>query len=231
MNKTKSWHLAAAVALTTVFFAGQTRAEIHSRSKGMIVMEPGDLPAQARLPGSSMFLYSDQHGATYLYLEQQKGTQLSIFDVTDPAKIKAVGSAALNSPGEFVVVRPLNSRAMVVRFENGDMGVLDLRRSSSPHLTPQAGAAIGGADAVDRTDSIASVQPYPEARMAPHDYQVLDLNAQTPVVLLTVKGVHSKLVNRETGSTFLLGSDGLTVVRSMSEENAYKLAALQARGN
>jgi len=226
MNKPKSLCVAAtAVALTTVFFfAGQTRAEIHSRSKGMIVMEPRDLPEPARSPGSSMFLYSDQHGATYLYVEQQKGSQLSIFDVSDPAKIKLVGSAALNSPGEFQVVRPLNSRAMLVRFDNGE-GVLDLRRPSSPHLTQlPAGSDVGAED-------VASVVQYPETRTAPHDYQVLDLNAQTPVVLLTVKGVHSKVANKETGTTFLLGSDGLTVVRSISPENEHKLALLQARGN
>jgi len=227
MNKTKSWQVAAAsVALTTVFlFAAQARAEIHSRSKGMIVMEPRDLPDQARVPGSSMFLYSDQHGTTYLYVEQQKGRQLGIFDVTDPAKIKLVGSAVLDSPGEFQVVRPLKSRAMLLRFENGE-GVLDLRRPSSPHLTSlPAGADAGGAE------DVASVETNPETRTAPHDYQVLDLDARTPAVLLTVKGVHSKVVNQETGTTFLLGSDGLTVVRSIHPENEHKLALLQARGN
>jgi len=229
MNKTKLWHAAtAAVALTTVFFfAVQTRAEIRSHSKGMIVMEPVDLPAPARSQGSSMFLYSDQHGATYLYVEQQKGSQLSIFDVSDPAKIKLAGSAALNSPGEFEFVRPLNSRAMVVRFENGGgMGILDLRRSSAPHLTPvQAGVDLNGEEAAGQMDYTASV------RTAPHDYQVLDLNAKTPVLLLTVKDVHSKVVNQETGTTFLLGSDGLTVVRTISKEDEHKMALLQARGN
>lgn len=227
MNKTKSWHVAAAaVALTTVFlFPGQGKGEIRSRSKGMIVMEPKDLPAQAKVPGSSMFLYSNHRGATYLFVEQEKGNQLSIFDVTDPAKIKLAGSATLNSPGEFQMVRPLNSHAILVRFENSE-GILDLRRPSSPHLMPAQAAA-----AADEEDAPGGIDYVSETRMAPHDYQVFDLNAKTPAVLLTVMAVHSKVVNQDTGTTYLLGSDGLTVVRSMSVENEHKIAVLQARGN
>ena len=70
-------------------------AEIHSKSKGLVVMEARDLPEQAQLPGNSLFLHSDNAGHTYLYVEQQQGARLSIFDVTDPARIKLVVSTRL----------------------------------------------------------------------------------------------------------------------------------------
>jgi hypothetical protein len=52
-------------------------AEIHSRSKELVVMEARDLPEQAQKPGNSLFLHSDSAGSTYLYIEQQRGARLS----------------------------------------------------------------------------------------------------------------------------------------------------------
>jgi hypothetical protein len=39
------------------------------------------------------------------------------------------------------------------------------------------------------------------------------------------------VTNDETGTTFLLGSNGLTVVRRLSIENNYKVSQMQMEGN
>lgn len=57
--------------------------EIRSKTRDLIVEAPSDLPEQAHTPGNSCFLYSDGDGSTYLYVEQQQGARLSVFDVTE----------------------------------------------------------------------------------------------------------------------------------------------------
>src|ERR1700741_4246516 len=88
--------IAAAVVATS-----PAEAEIHSKSNNLVVMEARDLPEQAQTPGNSLFLHSDNAGDTYLYVEQQQGARLSVFDVTDPARIKLVLSAPLATEGAF----------------------------------------------------------------------------------------------------------------------------------
>ncbi len=69
------------------------------------------------------------------------------------------------------------------------------------------------------------------ARFA-RDYQVIDISAPSdPVVLATVKQVKHKVVNGNTGTTFLLGSEGLTVIRRTSVENDYKVHLMQQSSN
>jgi hypothetical protein len=55
--------------------------------------------------------------------------------------------------------------------------------------------------------------------------------ASAPVVLATIGDVKHRAVSDETGTTFLLGSDGLTVVRPLSVENEYKARQMQLQGN
>src|ERR1700756_5935988 len=122
-------------------------AEIHSRSKHLVVMEASDLPEQAQTPGNSLFLHSDNAGSTYLYVEQQQGARLSVFDVTDPARIKLVVSTPLAAQGSFDFVRPLGDGAELVYFRDSQKeAVLDLRKTRRPVLrmistTPDLGQA------------------------------------------------------------------------------------------
>jgi len=75
-------------------------------------------------------------------------------------------------------------------------------------------------------------EPYTYIRATPRDYQVVDISSPSePVLLATVAQVKHKLVNRDTGTTFLLGSEGLTLVRRTSVENDYKTHQTQMNGN
>src|SRR5260370_12836927 len=103
------------------------RAEIRSKSKELVVIEPRDLSEQAQRPGNSFFLHSDDAGSTYLYIEQGGGSRLSIFDVSDPSQIKLVSSTPLTTSGTFDFVRPIGDRAELVRFRDGkSVAILDL---------------------------------------------------------------------------------------------------------
>ena len=66
-------------------------------------------------------------------------------------------------------------------------------------------------------------EPYNYIRAVPRDYQVIDISSPSdPHLLTTVKEVKHQVVNEDTGTTFLLGSDGLTVIRRLNVENDYK---------
>src|SRR6202051_3159138 len=106
------------VVTAEVLLTSPAEAEIHSRSKDLVVMEARDLPEQAQAPGNSLFLYSDNAGNTYLYVEQQEGARLSVFDVTDPARIKLVVSTPLAVGGTFDFVRPIGGHAELVYFRD-----------------------------------------------------------------------------------------------------------------
>ena len=75
-------------------------------------------------------------------------------------------------------------------------------------------------------------EPYNYIRAVPRDYQVIDISSPSdPLLLATVKEVKHQVVNGDTGTTFLLGSEGLTVVRRLNVENDYRVNLLQKSSN
>ena len=60
---------------------------------------------------------------------------------------------------------------------------------------------------------------------------MIDIAASVPTQLVTVKDVKHRVTNDETGTTFLLGSDGLTVVRRLPVEEEYKVNQMQMDNN
>lgn len=220
-----------AIAVTaSLFLAVQAHAEVRSKTNDLIVVQPKDLPEQAQIPGNSFFLYSDSAGSTYLYVEQQQGAQLTAFDVTDPSKIKVVASTPITGPGAFDFVRPLGRHGELVRFrDNKSVAVLDLHRVKSPMLHTINGLSEGGAtEELGESGFLMVNEPYNYVRATPRDYQVVDISSPTePTLLATVAQVRHKLVKNDTGTTFLLGSEGLTVIRRPRVEDEYKVHQIQ----
>jgi hypothetical protein len=218
----------AAAALTPT-----AEAEIHSKSKELVVMVARDLPEQAELPGNSLFLHSDNAGSTYLYVEQRQGARLSVFDVTDPARIKLVVSTPLATEGAFDFVRPLSDNAELVYFRDGQReAVLDLRKAKRPVFRVISMVTdLGPAETLGESGLLVTSQRYRYVSAVGRDYQVIDIGAFTPTQLATIKDVRHRVTNNETGTTFLLGPNGLTVVRRLRVESDYKMQQLQMQGN
>ena len=221
------------VVTAAVLATAPAEAEIHSKSNDLVVMEARDLPEQAQTPGNSFFLHSDNAGETYLYVEQQQGARLSVFDVTDPARIKLVVSTPLAAQGAFDFVRPLGHSAELVFFRGSQReAVLDLRKAKRPVMRMIADMNdFGPAESLGESGFLVTAQAHQYTPAVARDYQVIDVVGSIPAQLTTVKDVKHRLTNDYTGTTFLLGSDGLTVVRRLSVENDYKEQQLQTQGN
>jgi hypothetical protein len=231
MNNFKS--TLALVFTAAVLTTSSAEAEIHSKSKDLVVMEARDLPEQAQTPGNSLFLHSGNAGSTYLYVEQQQGARLSVFDVTDPARIKLVVSKQLAAQGAFDFVRPLGDDAELVYFlDNRKEAVLDVRKAKRPELRMiPAMTDLGAAEALGESGFLVRSQAHTYTPAVARDYQVLDVAAPIPAELAAVKNVKHRATNDATGTTFLLGSEGLTVVRRPRVEQEYKVQQLQMEGN
>lgn len=224
----------AIAAVTGLLLTLPVQAEIKSRSGNQIVEEPADLPEMAKSPGQSLFLYQAADGETYLYVEQQNGARLAIFNVTDPAKIKAAASVPVKAPGTFDFVRYLNDRTELVRFrDTQQFAEFDLRDPKSPTLNPTN--SLGGpghTESMGKTGLVMINGHYTYVAGMAHDYRLIDVsNPEHPTPLATIKQVRHKVVNEETGTTYLLGSDGLTVVRRPRVEEDHKIEQIHEEWN
>ncbi len=225
MNMTRIRRIAAAaLTLATIALPLAGRAELRSKSGEIVVMEPQNLPEAAQIGGNSFFLHPTSDGKFYLYVEQQSGARLAVFDVTDPAHVKVVSTTPLTVSGPFDFVRPLAGNDELIRFRDGKgVAVLDMHKAGQPVLRVVSALMDSGqTESLGETGFLAVNEPYNYIRAVPRDYQVVEISTpDNPMLLTTVKQVKHQVANNETGTTFLLGSDGLTVVRRISVENDY----------
>lgn len=233
MNNIIKSTLALSLVVAAAGLTSTAQAEIHSKSKELVVMEGRDLPELAQLPGNSLFLHSDNAGGTYLYVEQRQGARLSVFDVTDPARIKLVVSTRLAAEGAFDFVRPLGDHAELVYFRDGDKeAMLDLRKANKPVLrTISNETDLGLAETLGQSGLLVTGEAYNYVPAVARDYRVVDISTTYPTQLVTVQDVKHRVTNDETGTTFLLGGNGLTVVRRIDVENEYEVHQMQMQGN
>jgi hypothetical protein len=233
MNNIIKSTLALGVVVAAAALTSTATAEVHSKSKDLVVMEAHDLLEQAQVSGNLLFLHSNNEGSTYLYVEQQQGARLSVFDVTDPARIKLVVSKPLAAEGAFDFVRPLGNNAELVYFRNGQKeAVLDLRKAARPVLRVISTVTdLGPAETLGESGLLVTSQAHEYVPAVARDYQVIDIATSAPTQLATVKDVKHRVTNDETGTTFLLGNKGLTVVRRLSAEYDYQVHQMQMQGN
>ena len=212
-----------AVAALTV--AGNAEARNHPSNK-IILMRPADLPELAREPGQAMMLHATGDGRTLLYVEQNHGARLAIFDVTDPAHVKEEGSAQVDAPGSFDFVSALGDRAELVRFRHAQgEAVLDLHKGEAPTLSTMRGLdSQGSTEGLGDDGFIVADQPSVQSDANDPNYQVVDLsNPLHPNPVGDVKQVRERITDDETGTTFLLTADGLYLVRRPAVEEEYKI--------
>jgi len=200
--------------------AAIAQAEIASTNKTIVVLQPRDLPQAAQVKGQSMALHVLENGLTYLYIEQQNG-QLAILDVTDPARIRPVGLVKLNAPAAFDFGETVNDSAILVSFRDGTgAALLDMRKPKAPVLSPAAAFLDGArAEKLGRFGFVMANETKDPGMGITRDYSIVDTsNPGAPRLLETVRHVKREIVNESMGTTYLLGEDGLTVVRRPAVE-------------
>lgn len=213
--------------LLCAFVATPSGAQITSQSKDMVVLLPHDLPEVTQSAGQSMTLHALGNGSSYLYIEQQQFGRLAILDVTDPAHIKAVGVARLDIDAPFDFVRPLGDYSELVCFRgNGGPAVLDLHHPKQPTLSRVDGLRhVVSTVPIGNTGFLLLNSPNNGVESMATDYQILDTSSpNSPRLLATVTNVQQRITSQMTGTVYLLGSDGLTIVRRprVEEENEPK---------
>jgi hypothetical protein len=201
----------------------------------LILVGPTDLPELARQTGEAMLLHETGDGCTLLYIEQNHGTRLAILDVTDPSHIKGRNSVQLDVPGPFDFVSPLGDRAELVRFRQ-DQGeaVLDLHKSKAPAIKMVPGLkALGPTESLGNDGFVIADQMNGQSGPSLRDYQVVETaKAQKSDRVFDVRQVREEITNDDTGTTFLLTTDGLYLIRRPAVEEHYKaqLEELNGRG-
>jgi hypothetical protein len=213
--------LAAAVVLT---MTGNVAAR--NRPGKVVLLRPTELPELARVPGQAMVLHATGNGRTFLYVEQNDGARLAIFDVTDLARIKQEPAAQLDAPGSFDFVSALGDNAELIRFRDGQgEAVLDLHKAKLPTIKIVPGLKFEGSTERLVGDGFAiSGQASVESDANARDYQIFaTVTLREPERLFDVKQVRQEITNDETGTTFLLAADGLYVIRRLAVEEEYEI--------
>ena len=231
MKRVFNTMLATAVFATVM----SAQAAVASHSKTIIVESPTDLPEPARAVSEAMYLHETGDGRSFLYLEQNEGRRLAIFDVTDPAQIKAVAHVSIAATSSYDFVRDLAGSAALIQFrDNSGFATLDFRHPKQPVLTAAPDVMnTGNAEALgetglllDATDSV--VEPTWKAQ----DYRVIDISIPSkPSLLAAVPEVKQRISKEDTGTLFLLTGDGLTTVRRPSVEQEHQMELLQQSRN
>jgi hypothetical protein len=216
----------ALLTLTTVSaltFTGPAEARNQSPSK-ITLVRPADLPELARQASEAMLLDTTRNGKTLLYVEQDHGARLAIFDVTDPANIKVEDSVQLEAPGSFDFVLPLGDRAQLVRFRHGrGEAVLDLHKVKVPTIKMIQGLKFQGAtERLGDDGFMIANQENTRSNPNPVDYQIVETGSTGDVSrVYDVMDVRQEITNDETGTTFLLTADGLYLIRRPAVEEEY----------
>jgi hypothetical protein len=220
--------LAALAALT---LTGQAEARNHSN---IIVTRPGDLPELAREPGQAMLLHETGDGRTLLYIEQDHGARLAIFDVTDPAKVKQETAARLDAQDSFDFVSALGDNAELVRFRNGQAdAVLNLHKVDVPTLNTIQGLDLqGSTERLGDDGFTVADQPSGHFDAKDPNYEIVDTsNPLQPQTVVDVKQVREQITNDETGTTYLLTAEGLYLIRRPAVEEEHQIHEWQMLPN
>ena len=110
--------------------------------------------------------------------------------------------------------------------------MLDLRKAAAPVFRVISTVTdLGVAETLGESGLLVTSQAYQYVPAVARDYQVIDIARSIPTQLATIKDVKHRVTNDETGTTFLLGSNGLTVVRRLNVEYDYQVHQMQMQGN
>jgi hypothetical protein len=207
----------AGFLLGVVLVAQSPLCEAKTIAEGLVIVPESKLPQQAQQQGLAMDLHLVNPATLYLYIEQDNGRQIAIFDVSDPGRIKFKKLSEINAPAAFDFVQPAGQSLEMIRYRDGrGTAIIDLSKPKEPVLKA-VGAATNSCYIVPVAENKANTQSPP----VPQDYEVIEPLASHAIAI--VKGVVQQQTDESNGTTYLLGTQGLTVIRNIGAER--KLAA------
>jgi hypothetical protein len=224
MSCMKRFTYSVVISLCLIAALQPDTCEAKSAASDLFIVPADKLPSAARHQGVAMELHLVNPGTLYLYIEQDNGCEVAVFDVSDPHKIKVKNVIALNAPSPFDFIQPIGQFSELIRYRDGSgTAVLDLSKAKSPRLKA-IDAPAGEAYIIPISDNEfgdnATSSGRHEARLA-RNYKIVEPSA--PETVFIVKDVVQQQTDEGNGTTYLLGADGLTVVRSLKTER--RLAA------
>jgi hypothetical protein len=216
MNLTAKSTLVTAVLALTVAFS---QADAYVRSSLSV------RPIAATTDAQDLMLHTDNNGSTFLYVEQKQGAMLAVYDVTDPAHITLQASVPIGAHGSYDFVGTIGNSELIAFRDGSGSGVIDLRQAMAPKLAMIAGTVPAATERLGESGYLASnfLAAGPVAGVTqPRSVQVVETATEAPHVVSTVAKVTKQVARPETGTTFLLGENGVTVVRQIATERAYE---------
>jgi hypothetical protein len=210
----------AAFAATAIL---QARAGVGS--KAIVVESPSDLPEFAQNRSEAMYLKHTESGMVVLYLEQNQGRKLAILDVTDPAKIRAVGQVSIDAPSSYDFVQDVGYSAVLIHYRNhSGFGLISFKKYKQPVLKAQPDYMHPARVQTDGPNALLFVSSNsPGAQTLDRQYEVISIsNPSGPTPLATIPGVFQRLDRPGTGTIFLLNDHGLSVIRCLAAEQEHE---------
>jgi hypothetical protein len=217
----KNLVLASAVLVSAA--STLTASAFEKPKSNFIVQELSTKPEFTQNSSQDLLLRADDHGTAYLYVEQQQGALLTIFDVTDPQHIKLTAAVPTEARGAFDFVTPVGESSELVAFRDGSgNAVLDLHKAKAPRLSKVDGAGNPGemlGHAGYLTSSLTRVEA---VAPQPRNVELVETKG-TPRTIVTVANVTRQINRSETGTVFLLGNGKVTVIRRIDAERSYTI--------
>ena len=213
--------LASAVLVTAA--STLTASAFEKPKSNFIVQVLSTKPEFTQNSSQDLLLRADDHGTAYLYVEQQQGALLTVFDVTDPQHIKLTAEIPTEARAAFDFVTPVGASSELVAFRDGSgNAVLDLRKAKAPRLSNVGGAGspnelLGNSGYL--SSSLAQVKA---VTPQPREVQLVETTG-TPRTIATVANVTRQVNRAETGTIFLLGNGKVTVIRRIDAERSYAI--------
>ncbi len=103
-------------------------------------------PIAATTDAQDLMLHADDNGSTFLYVEEQQGAMLAVYDVTDPAHIQLDASVPTEAHTSFDFVRTLGYNELIAFRDGSGNGMIDMRKAKAPKLVKIVGRVAGGDD-------------------------------------------------------------------------------------
>jgi hypothetical protein len=216
--------LATTVLLSTIVTLPTASALVFTKPRLIIENLPTH-SAIAQSPSEDLLLRADDDGSTYLYVEQQQGALLAVFNVTNPEHMKLVSTASTAARGSYDFVAPIKDGELISFRDGSGSALLDLHTPKAPRLSvsakPAANALRLTFNSLISSDSQIQNQIQIAAFVQPRNVQFV-ASGRHHHVLASVGNVTRLTERTETGTVFLLADGKVSIVRSRSAELQYE---------